>query len=132
MNLTACRLRALREKHHFSQRKVADYLYDLFISCGAEKDKMLFYTLSDEFELSYNTANTGIRFKAYAKKPGGYLRMDYDMQKMIGYDDIKYPFSELSDLDCLKEKVIPYLIEWGRKSEKDNPDRLQRYQRLSI
>ena len=26
MNLTACRLRALREKHHFSQQKVADYL----------------------------------------------------------------------------------------------------------
>ncbi|MBQ9596762.1 MAG: helix-turn-helix transcriptional regulator [Bacteroidales bacterium] len=26
MNLTACRLRELREKHHFSQQKVADYL----------------------------------------------------------------------------------------------------------
>ena len=26
MNLTACRLRALREKHHYSQQKVADYL----------------------------------------------------------------------------------------------------------
>ena len=26
MNLTACRLRALREKHHFSQQKVADLL----------------------------------------------------------------------------------------------------------
>lgn len=26
MNLTACRLRALRERHHFSQQKVADYL----------------------------------------------------------------------------------------------------------
>ena len=26
MNPTACRLRALREKHHFSQQKVADYL----------------------------------------------------------------------------------------------------------
>lgn len=26
MNLTACRLRSLREKHHFSQQKVADYL----------------------------------------------------------------------------------------------------------
>ena len=26
MNLTTCRLRELREKHHFSQQKVADYL----------------------------------------------------------------------------------------------------------
>ena len=26
MNLTACRLRELREKHQFSQQKVADYL----------------------------------------------------------------------------------------------------------
>ena len=26
MNPTACRLRSLRERHHFSQQKVADYL----------------------------------------------------------------------------------------------------------
>ena len=108
---------------------MADYLYDLFISCGAEKDRLYFITFADEFERSYNTANTGIQFKAYAKKPGGYLRMDYDMQKMIGWDDIKYSFSALSDLDCLKDKVIPYKIEQGKKTDQVNPDRLQIYRK---
>ena len=112
------------------ERIVADYLYDLFVSCGAEEDRMYYITYSDEFELTYNTANMGIQFKAYAKKPGGYLRMDYDMQRIIGWDDIKYPFSELTDLDCLKDEIIPRKIDYGRKAEQNNPDRLPRYQRL--
>lgn len=112
------------------EKRIADYLFDLFMSCGAEPENMYYITYADEFELAYMMANTGIQFKAYAKKPGGYLRLDNYMSTVLKGEKNKYPFADLAELDCLKAEVIPYKIDQGRKEDNNNKDRLRHYDRL--
>lgn len=114
------------------ERRVADYLYDLFISCGAEPENMFYITWADEFSLNYACAG-GIQFKAYAKKPGGYLRMsfDEDIKLNLRSEKNKCFFDDLSDLDCLKDEMIPRIIEQGRAAGGNSPNKMRRYSKDS-
>lgn len=101
------------------EKIIADYLYDSFLSCGAEPENMFFYTLAQEFELLYMCGAGNIRFKAFVKKPGGYLIIDRDYEAIkIKGEKGKYFFVELSELDCLKEKLIPLKIKRGKEMAK--------------
>ena len=53
-----------------------------------------------------------IRYKAYAKKPGGYIIIDKDCDSLsIIANNRRYNFTKLLELDFLKEKLIPLKIE---------------------
>ena len=91
-----------------SERKVADYLCDLFEECGADPGEIYYDIVSGLVEFMYLCRAGSMRFKAYARKPGGYFVLDYIMEKAgITGEKGQFPFTDLSDLDCLKEKVIP-------------------------
>lgn len=110
------------------EKVIADYLYDLFISCGAEPENMYYYLLAQEFEILYKCGAGSIRFKAYAKKQGGYLIMDNDYRtaKLKGEKN-RIAFTELSELDCLKAKLIPIKIERGNEMAKYYKERYLKY-----
>lgn len=100
------------------EKTVADYLMHLFIECGADPNKFYCHILSQEAELIYNSQFGDIRFKAYAKKAGGYIILDRDFSTAgIKADKNRLPFTELSDLDFLKEHLIPIKIEKGLDSK---------------
>lgn len=97
---------------------VADYLMRLFIECGAEPDKFYLQILSQEAELIYFSQFGNIRFKAYAKKQGGYIFTDRDFDSAkIKAEKGRLTFTQLSDLDFLKDKLIPIKIERGLDSK---------------
>ncbi len=117
-------VRELTEK----EKTVADYLYDLFVECGAKPKYIYYDTFSQELAILYKCINGRIKFKAYAKKPGGYIIMDHDFDSTkIKGEKHRFLFSELSELDCLKEKVIPLKIQSGDEMAKYYKDHYTRY-----
>lgn len=112
------------------EKIIADYLYDLFIKCGAEPEYMYYYTLANEFELLYRCGAGAVRFKAYARKPGGYINIDRDFEAAkIKGEKYRFAFSELSELDCLAEKLIPIKINNGIEYEKYSKEHYTRYEK---
>lgn len=100
------------------EKAIADYIYDLFIDCGAEPENMFYYTLAHEFEIMYKCGAGNIRFKAYAKKSGGYILMDRDFESTkIKGENNRFLFKELPNLDCLKDELIPLKIARGNEME---------------
>lgn len=113
-----------------AEKRIADYIFDLFVSCGADPDRLFFYTLSQEFEMLYNCEAGSIRFKAYKKKPGGYLIMDRDFEMAgIKGEKNRFSFLTLSELDCLKEKIIPLKIKHGREMSKYYKEHYVKYEK---
>ena len=110
------------------EKVIADYLYDLYIDCGAEPENMFFYTLAQEFEILYKCPAGSIRFKAYAKKQGGYLIIDNDFETAkIKGEKNRLAFTELSELDFLKNKLIPIKIKRGSEMAKYHKGRYANY-----
>lgn len=102
--------RSLKE----NEIKILDYLMQLFIDCGADPNKFYCRILSEQAELLYNSQTGNILFKAYMRKPGGYLVLDYDFKSAgIKNEKDRYTFTELSELDFLKDKLIPIKIKAG-------------------
>ena len=97
-----------------NERKVMDYLMKLFVDCGARQEKFYCQILSQDASVIYYSQFGDIRFKAYAKKQGGYIVLDriFSDAGIMG-ENGRYPFKELSELDFLKEKLIPLKIEKG-------------------
>ena len=116
-----------------NEKIIADYIYDLFIDCGAEPENMFYYTLAHDFELLYKNDAGGIRFKSFAKKSGGYIIITdriFERTKLNKKSkDRKFAFTELSDLDCLKEEYIPLKIEEGTHMASFYNERYLKYDR---
>ena len=110
------------------EKVIADYLYDLFLKCGAEPENMYYCTYAHECELLYKYGSGGIRFKAYAKKQGGSIDLDPIFDEVgLKADKQRLPFVELSELDCFTEKLIPAKIQKGNEMAKYNHGLYRRY-----
>ena len=93
------------------EKEAADYLYDLFLECGAAPEDFYLYILSNEFELIFHSQYGSVRVKAYAKKKGGYIIDNRFDEHKIAAVNGKLAYVELNDLDFLKEKYIPNKIK---------------------
>jgi len=93
------------------EKEAADYLYDLFLECGATPDDFYLYILANEFELIFRSQYGSIRVKAYAKKKGGYIIDNRFDEYKIDAANGKLAYVELNELDILKEKYIPSKIK---------------------
>ncbi|MCR4960569.1 MAG: hypothetical protein K6A74_03875 [Lachnospiraceae bacterium] len=97
-----------------SEIAVANYIRQLFVDCGADPDRFYCLIYSADVSIMYNTRQGDIRFKAYARKPGGYIVADYDYKDLgIKFENDRISFASLGDLDFLKDKIIPYKIDRG-------------------
>ncbi len=93
------------------EKPVVDYLASLLVECGANENDMYLYLLANELDLIYHSIAGSIRLKAYKKK-GGYVLINerFKEQSKLA-DNGKLVFSEIEELNILKENYIPFLIE---------------------
>lgn len=110
--------RPLTEK----ENEVAEYLVNLFKECGANKDDFFLYILSNEYELIYHSQLGRVRVKVYGKKKGGYISDAKFSEYGIEVEKDRFSFIELSELDILKERFIPGVINRALVVDKYNSD----------
>lgn len=95
------------------EEKIAQFLKNLYIECGAEESEIYFRHLSDHAEIYYFEWPTTIKFKTYKKK-NNCIWIYYDIAKKLNITcekDGKIEFIKLNDLNKIKPYIENRVIE---------------------